>query len=238
MAGMDVRIATDVGRVRTNNEDAYGVGANYLVVCDGMGGHAAGEVAASLAVQIVSEANLQGENPEQEICAAIEHAQERILAAARANPSYNGMGTTITLALLKPTSDGSVDLTIGHVGDSRAYIYSDGVLEQLTSDHSVVGELVRAGKLTASEARNHDRRHVLTQALGSSQIEVELISRQLPKGSIVLLCTDGLTDVVDDSKLAEILARAEELENPAQVLVNLANEAGGPDNVTVLLAIL
>jgi protein phosphatase len=148
------------------------------------------------------------------------------------------MGTTITLALLKPTSDGSVDLTIGHVGDSRAYIYSDGVLEQLTSDHSVVGELVRAGKLTASEARNHDRRHVLTQALGSSQIEVELISRQLPKGSIVLLCTDGLTDVVDDSKLAEILARAEELENPAQVLVNLANEAGGPDNVTVLLAIL
>lgn len=233
---MDVMTATDVGQVRTNNEDAFGVGSHHLVVCDGMGGHSAGEVAARLAVEAVQEFRFEGQDPQGEVRSAIEHAQQRILGAAEENAAYYGMGTTITLAYLNSLDGGGAELTLGHVGDSRGYAYCDGVLKQLTNDHSVVGELLRSGTITAAEARNHDKRHVLTQALGSMQIEIELISKQLPAGSYVLLCTDGLTDVIADHEIERILNRASEYENPAQELVNLANASGGPDNVTVILA--
>lgn len=233
---MDVKIASDVGKIRANNEDAFGVGSNHLVVCDGMGGHSAGEVAARLAVETVQNFQFTGEQAVDEVRLAIEHAQEQILTAAKADSALNGMGTTITLAYLKHLADGNVDLTVGHVGDSRAYVFSENILKQLTNDHSIVGELLRLGTITAVEARSHDQRHVLTQALGSVKIEIEFVSKRLTAGSYVLLCTDGLTDVVEDDQLEEILARAEEYENPAQELVNLANAAGGPDNVTVILA--
>lgn len=233
---MDVMTATDVGLIRTNNEDAFGVGSGHLVVCDGMGGHSAGEVAAQLAVQTVQEFPFAGQDPQSEVRACIERAQGRILRAARENAAYNGMGTTITLAYLRSAAQGGAELTLGHVGDSRSYVYSGGVLKQLTNDHSVVGELLRSGIITPVEAISHEQRHVLTQALGSEPVEIELSSRIIPPGSYVLLCTDGLTDVIADHEIERVLNRASEYENPAQELVNLANAAGGPDNITVILA--
>ncbi len=233
---MNVMTATDVGLVRANNEDACGVGSRYLVVCDGMGGHSAGEVAARLAVQAVQEFPFVGKDPLGEVRLAIESAQRHILSAAAENPAYNGMGTTITLAYLQPLVEGGAQLTLGHVGDSRGYVYCGEALHQLTQDHSIVGELVRSGTITAIEARSHDQRHMLTQALGSQQIDIELKSQILPPGSYVLLCTDGLTDVIADREIERVLKRASEYENPAQELVDLANGAGGPDNVTVILA--
>lgn len=233
---MEVRTATDVGQVRENNEDAYWVGSHCLVVCDGMGGHLAGEVAAGLAVEAIRTFPFQGHNPKQEILAAIELAQSRVLQAARENEAYQGMGSTITLAWLAPEADGAWELTVGHVGDSRCYIYENGVLNQVTSDHSVVGELLRSGTITALEARNHPKRHILTQVLGSPEIEPELITRQLQPGALVLLCTDGLTDVVDEVLLAKTVQQHLHSANLAQELVDLANNLGGPDNITVIAA--
>lgn len=233
---MEVKVATDVGRVRENNEDAFWVGQSCLVVCDGMGGHLAGEVASNLAIQTVKDYPFQGMDPKLEVQQAIERAQEHILEAASMEPTYTGMGTTITLAWITPCEDGGAELTIGHVGDSRGYVLVNGVLTQLTTDHSVVGELVRSGTITFQEAQEHAKRHVLTQALGSPEIQVEIIQAHLPSDSLVLLCTDGLTDVVDDAQIMTLLNRASQAENVAQDLVNFANELGGPDNITVIVA--
>ncbi len=234
---MDVKTATDVGQVRENNEDALWVGDKVLVVCDGMGGHVAGEVASGLAVQAIRAFSFRGLVPEQEALSAIEQAQAMVLAAAEDNADYHGMGTTITLALLsEPSAEGQVALTVGHVGDSRCYVFTDGVLEQVTSDHSVVGELVRSGTITPAEARLHTKKHVLTQVLGSSSIEVEVLTKNLALGSLVLLCTDGLTDLVEDILIEQTLQTGFDSSNLAQDLVDIANEFGGVDNVTVIVA--
>lgn len=234
---MDVKSATDVGRVRENNEDAFWVASNCLVVCDGMGGHQAGEVAAAMAIQTVSEFPFRGQDPEEEVIAAIWQAQEKIARASAENASYSGMGSTITLVWIsEPGQDGISRLTCGHVGDSRCYVYSQGVLEQITSDHSVVGALLRSGNITSLEARVHPKKHVLTQALGSPDVKIELISRDLEPGSLVLLCTDGLSDLVDDSQIANILQKGFDSNDLAQDLVDLANAMGGIDNITVIVA--
>ena len=234
---MDVKTATDVGRLRENNEDALWVGEHCLVVCDGMGGHVAGEVASALAVEAIKSFPFGAGRPQEEVLAAIERAQARILEEAGRNRKYRGMGSTITLAWISgPGPDGLRELVVGHVGDSRCYLYANGVLEQLTSDHSVVGELLRAGTITPGEARIHPKRHILTQVLGSEAIEPELITRQLEPGSLVMLCTDGLTDVVDDALLQEKLQQNFQGRNLAQELVDLANELGGPDNITAIAA--
>ena len=234
---MDVRTATDVGQVRENNEDALWVTDRILVVCDGMGGHVAGEVASDVAVTVVQTYPFQGENPGEEVLSAIHHAQQAILDAAEENEDYRGMGSTITLAMVSgPDEEGSVTLVVGHVGDSRCYTFSKGVLQQVTSDHSVVGELLRSGTITYAEARSHPKRHVLTQVLGSAEIEVELVTKRLEPGTIVLLCTDGLTDLVDDQQIQEVLESDFYSSNLAQELVDLANESGGVDNVTVIVA--
>lgn len=233
---MEVKVATDVGRVRENNEDSFWVGHQCLVVCDGMGGHLAGEVASELAVQTIKDYQFTGEDPQKEVGQAIEEAQKRILEAASDDPAYNGMGTTITLAWVSLLQGGGAELTVGHVGDSRGYVFSDGVLTQLTSDHSVVGELLRSGTITPQEAREHVKRHVLTQALGSKDIEIEILHKVLPSGSLILLCSDGLSDVVDDTQISSLLEQASSSENIAQDLVKLANDLGGPDNITVIVA--
>ncbi len=234
---MDVKTATDVGRLRENNEDALWVGEHCLVVCDGMGGHVAGEVAAELAIEAIKSFPFGAGEPAEEILAAIDQAQNRIIAEANRNTKYQGMGSTITLAWVSaPGADGERELVVGHVGDSRCYLFTNGVLEQLTSDHSVVGEMVRAGTITPLEARNHPKKHILTQVLGSAAIQPELIVRRLRPGSIILLCTDGLTDVVDDTLLEKTLQQDFYANNLAQELVDLANELGGPDNITVIVA--
>jgi protein phosphatase len=234
---MDVKTATDVGQVRENNEDALCVTASSLVVCDGMGGHVAGEVASALAVKAIGAFPFSGQDPQREVLSAIRQAQEAILEATEANQEYRGMGSTITLAWLsEPRGEGCVTLTLGHVGDSRCYILSQGVLQQLSSDHSVVGELLRSGTITSAEARTHPKRHVLTQVLGSPVIDVEIITRDLEPGSLVMLCTDGLTDLVEDTLIEQTLQGDFYSRNLAQELVDLANESGGVDNVTVVVA--
>lgn len=233
---MDVKIATDVGRVRENNEDSLWVGAQCLVVCDGMGGHRAGEIASGLAIQTIRDFSFSGREPLKEVPLAIEQAQTRILQAAQNNEEYQGMGTTITLAWLTPLPKGGAELIIGHVGDSRGYMFLDDELVQLTSDHSVVGELLRMGTITPLEARTHTKRHTLTQALGSKEIEIELVTKSLAPGSLVMLCSDGLTDVADDAQIAKLLEQTPWSSNVAQKLVDLANELGGPDNITVIVA--
>lgn len=234
---MDVRTATDVGRLRENNEDALWVSERCLVVCDGMGGHVAGEVAAELAVEVIKSFPFGAGEPQQEVRMAISQAQARILQEAAENAQFQGMGSTITLALVsEPDPDGRRELVVGHVGDSRCYLYAGGVLEQLTSDHSVVGELLRAGTITPLEARIHPKRHILTQVLGSSEVEPQLITRRLDPGSLIVLCTDGLTDVVDDTLLERVLQQDFHAKNLAQDLVDLANDLGGPDNITVIVA--
>lgn len=234
---MDVRVATDVGQVRENNEDALWVTASCLVVCDGMGGHVAGEVASSLATKAIESFPFRGLDPETEILSAIHQAQEAILAAATTNAEYRGMGSTITLAWVSnPNEQGQVSLTLGHVGDSRCYVFSQGVLQQLTNDHSVVGELLRSRTITPAEARTHPKKHVLTQVLGSPEINVEITQKDLEPGSLVVLCTDGLTDLVDDAMISSTLQGDYDSTNLAQDLVDLANKLGGVDNVTVIVA--
>lgn len=233
---MEVKVATHVGLVRENNEDAFWVGPNCLVVCDGMGGHLAGEVASELAIKSIREFPFVGSDPKSELKHAIDQAQTRILDIASTDPAYTGMGTTITIAWVTPLKEGGAELTLGHVGDSRAYVYSKDTLTQLTSDHSIVGELVRSGSITLQEAKEHSKRHVLTQALGSQQIEIELIQKIVPSGSLILLCTDGLTDVMEDGEITRFLETASQSDNVAQDLVDGANNLGGPDNITVLVA--
>lgn len=234
---MDVKTATDVGQVRDNNEDALWVSSQCLVVCDGMGGHLAGEIASDLAIKAIRIYPFSGQDPELEVCLAIEEAQKQVLFAAQGRQEYQGMGTTITLAWFTPSPDQKgVRITLGHVGDSRCYVFADGVLEQLSSDHSIVGELVRSGTITPLEARTHPKRHMLTQALGTPEVEIEILSKELTSGSLVVLCTDGLTDVVDDQLLIQTLSQGFEATDLAQDLVRLANELGGPDNVTVIVA--
>ena len=234
---MDVKTATDVGQVRQNNEDALWVNSKCLVVCDGMGGHLAGEVAADVAIKAIQSFPFRGQNPKEEVLAAIRQAQESILDASAKNQKYYGMGSTITLAWISdPNHEGNSTLTVGHVGDSRCYIFSNGTLEQVTHDHSVVSELLRSGTITAAEARTHPKKHVLTQALGAEEIEIDLITQDLVPGTLVMLCTDGLTDLVDDNLIEQRLQRGFDSGNLAQELVDLANASGGVDNVTVIVA--
>lgn len=234
---MEIRTATDIGQVRENNEDSLWAAPGILVVCDGMGGHVAGEVASGLAVEVIQSFPFTGSDPEAEVLSAIHQAQERILDAAKNNEEYHGMGSTITLAVVSdPDEAGNAVLTVGHVGDSRCYVLSGGRLEQLTSDHSVVAELVRAETITAEEARHHPKKHILTQVLGAAEIDVELVARTLEPGALIMLCTDGLTDLVDDSLIEETLNKDFHSSNLAQDLVDLANQSGGVDNVTVIVA--
>lgn len=234
---MNVRTATDIGQIRENNEDALWVTSNLLVVCDGMGGHVAGEVASGLAIEAIRDFRFSGEDAKGEVLAAIHQAQESILATSKDNEAYFGMGSTITLAwIADPNSEGIRTCVIGHVGDSRCYIFSKGDLQQVTSDHSVVAELLRTQTITCEEARTHPKKHVLTQVLGASDIEVELIVKELEPGAIVMLCTDGLTDLVGDELIKETLQQDFSDIDLAQNLVDLANESGGVDNVTVIVA--
>ena len=236
MLAMEVKVATHIGQVRENNEDSYWVGPNCLAVCDGMGGHQAGEVASRLAAEIISSYPFKGENPGEEVRAAIEKAHKLVGYAASREQRYRGMGTTATLACITTTEKKATKITVGHVGDSRAYLFYQQELHLLTSDHSVVGELIRTGTITSVEAKNHAKRHVLTQVLGSGQIEIELVSKTLEEAAILLLCTDGLTDVVEEERIKQILEQAHKFKNVAQELVDLANTLGGPDNITVIVA--
>lgn len=221
---------TDVGCVRDHNEDSLVVKPPLYVVADGMGGHAAGEVASEIAVQVI--ADLAPEAPDgQRLSAAVEAANEEIIVAARDGRGREGMGTTATAAMLEGER-----LVIAQVGDSRAYLLHQGKLQQLTRDHSLVADMIEAGRLTPEEARVHPSRSVITRALGSVEgTRPDIYELNVETGDRLMLCSDGLTSMVRDDEIEQILSRAHDPQRCASQLVNAAIAAGGYDNVTVVV---
>jgi len=222
---------TDVGRVRDGNEDDFLEQADRLglvAVADGMGGHRAGEVASATALEALRAAVAAG----QPLRKAIEGANDAVLEKSESDHELHGMGTTLTAGMLG--TDGS--LTVGHVGDSRAYLIRDGELSQITEDHSLVEEMVKGGELTPEQAEVHPQRSIITRALGIDPVvDVDLYPIQLRAGDRVLLCSDGLTTMVRPEEIATILGRELDPKRAAQLLVDAANAAGGEDNVTALI---
>ena len=248
---------SDVGRKRTSNEDSFAISEDggLLVVADGMGGHAAGEVASRLAVESI-ERHISGSDPRKEptlpasfrspgadeagmpaparrVLNAIRLANQEIVRSVRHDSSKRGMGTTVVIAHIN-----GARAYIGSVGDSRAYLVRDGALRQLTSDHTLVNEQVRAGALSTQEARRHPARNILTRAVGSQdEVEPDLVEQDLRPGDCLLLCSDGLTTMVEDGDILKtVLAHTDDPSAGCRALVDLANDRGGDDNVTVILA--
>ncbi len=226
---------TDVGRVREANEDAYFVGETVVAVADGMGGHLAGEVASATALEPVEQ--LDGRAFEDGPAAldalrdAVVQANTNVSRMAHEEPTYRGMGTTLTVALV----DGR-RLHLAHVGDSRAYLLRGDRFSQLTDDHTLVQHLVDEGQITREEAATHPQRSIITRAIGVSEdIDVDALSLELDPGDQLLLCSDGLTGVVDDDRIARELASRDDAERTLKRLVDAANAGGGPDNITVVL---
>jgi protein phosphatase len=249
-----VRIAsggvTDVGRVRANNEDCYKIvePLNLYVLSDGMGGEAHGEIASAMAVETVVKHCLNAETDPaapvigavqpgwsartKRLSTAVHLANRNIFKSAEENPDQHGMGATLTAVWI----DGA-KLSIAHVGDSRAYLLRGGSLLQLTRDHSLVAEQVRRGILTAAEAEESDMQSVLLRALGSQEeIEVDAEEHTLFPRDVLLLCSDGLTRMVTEPEIAGTLQAETDPARAAEKLIALANERGGPDNITVVIA--
>ena len=221
---------SDTGRQRTANEDAYFAHAPLFAVADGMGGAQAGEVASQIAVEALEPAGHGDESAEAFLRRTLEVANARIHDVAKGDTSVSGMGTTLTAALLE-----GEEVSFAHVGDSRAYLYRDGELRLLTSDHSLVEELRRQGRLTDEQAEDHPQRSIITRALGpEAEVEIDTMTHSARPGDVYLLCSDGLTSMVKENRIAEILATAGGLDSAASQLVAEANEAGGRDNITVV----
>jgi PPM family protein phosphatase len=222
---------TDTGRQRRDNEDNAYARPPVFVVADGMGGAQAGEVASKIAIETFEQGLPDGENPEERLAQRVREANREIYARSRAEHESAGMGTTLTAAYLDETS-----VAIAHVGDSRAYLFRDGALQRLTRDHSLVDELVRHGKLTEAQAAEHPQRSIITRALGPEpEVEVDTWTYPARPGDVLLLCSDGLTSMISEGLVTEILASHETLDLAADALIRQANEAGGRDNITVVL---
>jgi serine/threonine protein phosphatase PrpC len=241
---------SDVGRKRKGNEDALFINPDLrlYVVADGMGGHAAGEVAAKIAVDSINEfVALTGGDQEitwpfglddsisydgNRLKTAIRHANRKVLDATRERSEYEGMATTVAAVLV----DGDT-ANLAHVGDSRIYLWSDDKIQLLTSDHSWVNEQIQSGIISAEQARSHPLRNVVTRALGGrSDLVVDVQSRRMKPGDVLLLCSDGLTTMIGDEDIARILAEVRgDVAEAARGLVEEANARGGEDNITVIL---
>jgi PPM family protein phosphatase len=223
---------TDTGRQRRENEDSAYVHAPVFVIADGMGGAQAGEVASRMAVEAFEEGLPPSGTPEARLAELVRNANHRIYDRSRADQGRAGMGTTLTAAYLDDAR-----LAIAHVGDSRAYLFRDGELTRLTQDHSLVDELVRQGKLTEAQAAEHPQRSIITRALGPEpEVEVDTWTYPVRTGDVLLLCSDGLTSMVSEDRVAQILGSADSLKAVADELIKEANEAGGRDNITVVLS--
>ncbi|HZO58552.1 MAG TPA: Stp1/IreP family PP2C-type Ser/Thr phosphatase [Solirubrobacterales bacterium] len=221
---------TDAGRQRRANEDSYYARAPAFAVADGMGGAQAGEVASQIAAESFEQRTDDG-NPEQQLARVAHAANRLIFQQSEADSNLRGMGTTLTGALLAGD-----EVTIVHVGDSRAYLLRDGELRQLTRDHSLVEELRRQGRLTSEEAEEHPQRSVVTRALGvEPDVQLDVHTHQARSGDLFMLCSDGLTSMVRQDRLQEIVAGSDSLRAAADRLVTEANEMGGRDNITVVM---
>lgn len=231
---------TDVGQKRTVNQDfvftsetPVGNLPNLFVVADGMGGHKAGDFASSYAVEILLSTIREDENsnPVKIIRAAIENANTQLLREASDNEAMSGMGTTIVLVTI-----------VGHyayvanVGDSRLYLIDEDKISQITKDHSLVEEMVRMGEISRDDARNHPDKNIITRALGAGRdVDVDFFDIRLTPGDILLLCSDGLSNMVPDEDIRQVILTSETLEETGRRLVSMANDNGGRDNIAVVL---
>ena len=223
---------TDTGRQRRGNEDAFYARAPLFAVADGMGGAQAGEVASHLAVEVLEQGLPDaGGSIEERLRARVREANARIMESAQADDARAGMGTTLTVAYV-----GEDDLTVAHVGDSRLYRLRDATFERLTDDHSLVEELVRQGKLTPEEADEHPQRSIITRALGAEEgVEADSHTWAGRDGDVYLICSDGLTSMIPEAHVARVLTEAPSLASAGRMLIDAANDAGGRDNITVVL---
>jgi protein phosphatase len=222
--------ASDTGRRRRRNEDNYVVAPPLFAVADGMGGAQAGEVASGLAAAALEDGSTEPDSLAR-VNALIQEANRRIFDRASTDPSASGMGTTMTVALVE-----GMTVVIGHVGDSRAYLVRGDTMEQLTEDHSLVNELLKSGKLSAEEAHVHPQRSVITRAVGTDpDVDVDAFAIEAEDGDVFLLCSDGLTDMVEDVDILDLVDRNRgDLEQAVRELVQFANKEGGDDNITAV----
>ena len=227
--------ATDIGLVRQSNQDALFANETIAIIADGMGGHAAGEVAAEMSIKIVRDEFRMNQTVEG-LIEAIQNANRAVVLDAKNNPEHFGMGTTVIAVALTRDMDGIVSPTLVHVGDSRAYQLRDGALRQLSEDHSVAEEWVRMGRLTPEEAAVHPRRHQLTRGVGvEDTISIDVTSLSAVVGDRLLLCSDGLSNELDADTLARLASAPNGLELAVENLVSAAKVAGGRDNISVIL---
>lgn len=233
---------TDVGKVRSNNEDSGGIFRNkskqvLAVVADGMGGHAGGEIASQLATQIVqdkwekTEGFQTAANIEQWISETVSEANQIVYKESKEKADLEGMGTTLVLAACMEEF-----ITVAHIGDSRCYLSNEGGLKQLTEDHSLVNELLRAGQISPDDAAYHPRKNVVSRALGTDKaVKTDIQTIGWEYGDKILLCSDGLTDKVHADELAEFLGKDEAISEIGEQLVDLANGRGGEDNISLAI---
>ncbi len=238
---MESYCQTDVGLKRNNNQDfvyasnhSVGTLAGLLIVADGMGGQAAGDLASRLCVETMVDA-IQASTQTgavRVLAEAIREANRAVSSKAASDPALDGMGTTIVAAV---PENGS--LIVANVGDSRLYLIDDDRIEQITHDHSLVEEMVRAGKLKREQARNHPKKNIITRAVGETgDPEVDFFDVALNRGDIALLCSDGLTNMVEDERIFRIVRGSRNLQEAGGRLIEAANRAGGKDNISVVLA--
>ena len=233
---MRIFVQTDIGRVRPLNEDAYYLpreGERFCAIADGMGGHNAGEVASNMAVQVFS-GELRGRAINGNVMReAVERANEAVYARSNSSAELRGMGTTFTGLGMQ---DGNV--YIAHVGDSRCYLIRNGSVMRLSMDHTLVEEMVMQGLITPSEAKHHPKRNYITRALGTAErVEVDLMQVELKKGDVFFLCSDGLSNYVEDREILAVTRGDGDWQEKLKTLVERALEAGGSDNITAMYAV-
>ena len=227
---MNVRVgaATDIGLVREGNEDSYLVEQPLFAVADGMGGHRGGEVASRLALETIESLFRRGEGA---LAEQVQEANRAVYERSSMDRAVAGMGTTLTAALVEADR-----ARLAHVGDSRAYLFRRGELRMLTEDHTLVNRMVQQGEITEAEAERHPQRSVVTRALGVERsVPVDEVIVDLEPGDRLLICSDGLTSMVDDAAIADLLGHQADPQRAAETLVDAANRAGGVDNTTVIV---
>lgn len=239
---MQIAYRSDIGKSRAINEDFVSYFSNQkkqplMLISDGMGGHRAGDVASEMAVSHLGEAWKETafenvENVSSWLLNTIQKVNKLIFQKSLDFVDLDGMGTTLVAAAYV-----NEELVIAHIGDSRAYLYRNFQLKQLTDDHSLVNELMKTGELTETEARNHPQKNILTRSMGvKERIQVDLTSVPIQKNDVLLLCTDGLSNLIEEEEIKKVLKDWLPLEEKGEKLITLANEAGGRDNISVLLA--
>ncbi|WP_416198091.1 MAG: PPM-type phosphatase domain-containing protein [Sporanaerobacter sp.] len=241
---MQIGVCSDIGKTRENNQDSYFYSQRrdfpLFIVADGMGGHKAGEIASCMAVEIVRDFFLDKrkqnlldneENLISFIKESIYEANEKIYKRAISNEQFNGMGTTLTMAYFLNDK-----IFIGHVGDSRAYLIRDNELLQLTDDHSLVAELVKKGSISKEEAQYHPQRNIITRAVGTSEeIDIDIKFVKIKNNDIVLMCTDGLTSMIKEDEIKNLLLSEDNMQQLCNNLIKRANDLGGLDNITAIV---